>query len=156
MLMRLSAIAGGVRAQNHSELNKTTIASLPAIYVFAFHESTRDKAVPISRRRHDARHNRLRVNARRALDRYGLQFKRTRLKTIGRVCHGRQPVVWTALEAGSRKNKWPEESRNPVCAPRGERGCRAPRRGGVEGKDGCRGSKLGRKVYIYIYTMWKM
>lgn len=81
-------------------------------------------------------------------DRFGLQFKRTRLKTIGRVCHGRQPVVWTALEAGSRKNKWPEESRNPVCAPRGERGCRASRRGGVEGKDVCRGSRLGRKVYI--------
>lgn len=55
------------------------------------------------------------------LDRYGLQFKRTRLKTIGRVCHGRQSVVWTALEAGSRKNKWPEERAEILSARRAAR-----------------------------------
>lgn len=43
------------------------------------------------------------------VDRSGLQFKHTPAKTIGQVRHGRQPVVWTALEAGSEKNKWPEE-----------------------------------------------
>lgn len=61
----LGNLAGKIRrAQNHSKVNKITVASL-ARFMYSRFKKVHAIKPSYLEKRHDARHNRLRVNARR-------------------------------------------------------------------------------------------